>query len=561
MAKKTYCISFLFLLLFLFSCTTREERELSAMLDRADSLAESNPDSALAILSQIVLSIGKEGSGVVAKSLRMRYALLRVKIDDKHYRPITSYEHLVTDTLLPYFRHHDSKWLPTALFYAGRICADKGDAPQAIDYYQQTLDALPEGDNDRSRGLVHIQIGWLFLYQELYEEAISHLKHAYQCELEAKDSIYMAHTLQAIGTCYLKTNSEDSAYVYFNKALTMALQGGNDYVKNEALEQMAHISIWKKDFQKARAYLNMTLGSKDSSTIHVAYTVAVMLHYEQNHSDSVLFYAHKLLKVGNIYNRYTAYKALASIYLKKGQPELALEYQNKWEECDDSIRKQKNTETLARMHSLYNYQLREKENTKLIQEKNRQKLILIISFFSFITIILMLIVIILRIKEQKRRIQDRLEQIQKLQYRESIIRKEQSGEIIALSSEDNLKSLHERLLNSSIAIQFYERIQTETIPKEEDWTKLEQEVSKTFPYFKRTLYRLYPLKEQEFRICLLLKIQMRNKDVAQLISRTHNAITMASNRLIKKMFGKEECPYKDLRELVLAVGAEYGLCM
>ena len=550
MTNKTRYIPLLLLLLALFSCTSREEREFSALIEHADSIADRNPDSALAILSPLLSSPKGESLAVPTAKL------LRVKIDDKLYRPITGYEHLVTDTLLPYFRYHDKKWLPTALFYAGRICADKGDAPQAIDYYQQTLDAMPEQGNERFRGLTYIQMGWLFLYQELYEEAISHLKLAYQYELEAKDSIYMAHTLQAIGTCYLKKNSEDSAYVYFNKALTLAVQGGNDYVKNEALEQMAHISIWKKDFQKARAYLDEALSNKDSSTIHVAYTVAVMFHYEQNHSDSVLLYAHKLLKVGNIYNRYTAYKALASIYLKKGQPELALEYQNKWEECDDSIRKQKNTETLARMHSLYNYQLREKENAKLTKEKTRQKYILVISISSFITIILILIVIILRIKEQKRRIHERLEQIQELQHRESIIRKEQKGNFFPLSREENLQRLHEKLLNSSIAILFYERIQTETIPKKEDWARLEQEVCQTFPYFKRTLYRLYPLKEQEFRICLLLKIQMRNKDVAQLISRTHNAITMASNRLMNKMFGKEECPYKDLKEMILAIGTE-----
>ena len=588
MTNKTRYIPLLLLLLALFSCTSREEREFSALIEHADSIADRNPDSALAILSPLLSSPKGESLAVPTAKL------LRVKIDDKLYRPITGYEHLVTDTLLPYFRYHDKKWLPTALFYAGRICADKGDAPQAIDYYQQTLDAMPEQGGKRFRGLVYIQTGWLFLYQELYEEAISHLKLAYQYELEAKDSIYMAHILQAIGTCYLKKNSEDSAYVYFNKALTLAVQGGNDYVKNEALEQMAHISIWKKDFQKARAYLDEALSNKDSSTIHVAYTVAVMFHYEQNHSDSVLLYAHKLLKVGNIYNRYTAYKALASIYLKKGQPELALECQNKWEECDDSIRKRKNTETLARMHSLYNYH-RYQASAVQMEQENSRLVIWLLSFALLLVLLATLVFFLLgyirkrqaavrQMKEKLAKMTKGLQEVKRelellhlmksqladsnsglndeiLHLNEMIDHKEKEknvllGKVSFLQSKLEPSNLLAEKIEAPIVATFRRyATQVKEKPSEEEWRELCDLVDKTVPNFHAILSNNGELPSYHYRLCCLVRLGFDNTDIKVLISENLSNITMTYKNLHRKIL-QAPGSAKDFKNFIRRIGQE-----
>ena len=169
-SEKSVITCLILLSLLLPMACGHKNKALTQQLDRADSLLQTNPDSALTLLN----NLGTNNDRLLtSQKLNMRYRLLMIKAHDKLYHPITGYDTLVIDTLLPYFEEHGTPYLKaTALFYAGRICADKGDAPQAIDYFQQALDALPEKENPRFRGLVHSQIGTLFYYQGLFEGAI-----------------------------------------------------------------------------------------------------------------------------------------------------------------------------------------------------------------------------------------------------------------------------------------------------------------------------------------------------------------------------------------------------
>ena len=98
-----------------------------------------------------------EGSGVGLSPLPTGEGqgvglLLRIKVDDKLYRPITHYRDTILQ-LVDYFEQHP-RVLPRLLgktgpalpyLYAGRVFADLGDAPQALDYYQSALDVMHDG--------------------------------------------------------------------------------------------------------------------------------------------------------------------------------------------------------------------------------------------------------------------------------------------------------------------------------------------------------------------------------------------------------------------------------
>ena len=73
---------------FLTFWACSREKEDAAFLQHVDSLADMLPEQADTLLSS------SQDSSHYAR-------LLRVKVDDKLYRPITGYEHLVIDTLLP----------------------------------------------------------------------------------------------------------------------------------------------------------------------------------------------------------------------------------------------------------------------------------------------------------------------------------------------------------------------------------------------------------------------------------------------------------------------------
>ena len=161
-----------------------------------DSLADVNPDSADVLLNSVApLPTGERlRVGASAGMGQGVGLLLRIKIDDKLYRPITHYRDTILQ-LVDYFEQHP-RVLPRLLgktgpalpyLYAGRVFADLGDAPQALDYYQRALDVMPDGqiengecktDNAidsrvaKQRGLILSQIGEQFYFQGLYGNVV-----------------------------------------------------------------------------------------------------------------------------------------------------------------------------------------------------------------------------------------------------------------------------------------------------------------------------------------------------------------------------------------------------
>lgn len=586
---------FLLLLLLLAGCS-REDRAFVAMLDRADSLIQTHPDSALALLDAAGSQEAKESGSQGGKrsSLSMRYRLLRVKAEDKLYKPITGYESLVIDTLVPYFRKHGTPYLnATALFYAGRICADKGDAPQAIDYYQQTLDALPEGEDPRFRGLVHIQIGWLLHYQDLYQEAILQFKEACRYEKEAKDTTYIIHILESIGEDYMLQQKNDSALMYLHQAIDLAEQSKNHSMWIKVMMETARFYLFQDSIQSARNCLMPVLADYDSSDISPVYVNAAMLYYKENNVDSTLYFCRGLLEKGTVYAKYTAYKALAAMSLQGRNSKEALQYQNRWEECDDSIRKLESRNTIARMHSLYNYQLREKQaiDEKEKKEEARQ----MVFFLSMLALLLLLSVIALWQYAQKRKlrymrrldvlekirehsleeiekkelqihhlefqVEETLQQINNLAKQESE-QQDKDKEIDSLFKEN--ECLRNKIKDLNIDIEFlhslrkknddavhrikatniYQKLfvlleSPDTMMRKEDWKQLSDVTDQQAPSFRKNLQSLLIPSDSEYKICVLLKLDVPQAKIGRLISMTPSGVTHACQRLYKKIKGEK----------------------
>ena len=68
-------------------------------------------------------------------------------------------------------------------------------------------------------------------------------------------------------------------------------------------------------------------------------------------------------------------------------PQEALLHLRHYQQCTDSIYQITNIETIRRLHTLYNYQLREKENNRL-KKANERKPNLIINIISIAKILI-----------------------------------------------------------------------------------------------------------------------------------------------------------------------------
>lgn len=147
----SFCLTALLAMAGLLLASCQTDKRTGQLLQQADSLIKIRPDSMRTVLQAWADSMSRE-----PEQVRMRYRLLCIKADDKAYVPHTS-DSLIRPLADYYASVGDPHLLPEALYYAGRVCRDLGDSPQALDYFKRSLDAMEGNDRPELRGKVYSQ--------------------------------------------------------------------------------------------------------------------------------------------------------------------------------------------------------------------------------------------------------------------------------------------------------------------------------------------------------------------------------------------------------------------
>lgn len=89
---------------------------------------------------------------------------------------------------------------------------------------------------------------------------------------------------------------------------------------------------------------------------------------------------------------------------------------------------------------------------------------------------------------------------------------------------------------------------------EEEWQQVEERLKTLYPGFTTQLRSLHPMSELEYQTCLLIKLRIAPKDIANVLSRDVSTISTVRSRLYKKVFGRKGST-KEWDDLILAMGA------
>ena len=554
---------YLILLLLPFGCQRHYQYPL--VLQEADSLCVAQPDSAVALLKSISDDMRQE-----TEHIQMRYKLLTIKANDKAYINHTSDSLILS--LVDYYEHGgDPAFLGEAYYYAGSTYRDLGDAPRALEYYQKALDAMPGNENLKVKSKVYAQMGSLFHYQNLYREALKQYMNSLECDKILHDTVSMVHNLLDMGYMYRGLDMPDSTLILLDHALRLAKIIDNSKMVNMASSQLSSLYIRLGDFDKAKDYIQpLLLQQIDYTVLSSAYTIAANIYYHTNQFDSAAYYYTQLLEKGTIYSRCTAYERLAHIALNKWQDSSkALAYTDQYLVLQDSINRITATESIAQMNSLYNYQLRERENARL--QIQRQNYYILFLGASFIVVVLLsigfffvrwyinrrkqyretlnhILAEVYRktdayIEEKKLEIEeverilgdlsydDKLERSHQEHRRESLrLEMERAKEEQEMQKQRNIEVMH-----SEIQDILKSHVNDGSNMKTEDWSLVEQTLEYTFPGYSERLKKLSGMTEIKYRVCLLAKLQQRNSDIAVLVNRTPSAITRLKERFIKDL--------------------------
>lgn len=559
--------------MLLCACGHRYDARLTAI----DSIIEDHADSAQVLLEAFDTSDASTAN-------RMYHRLLLVKVSDHLDQLEATTEE--AEQLVTYFEDDgDEHLLPIAYYYGGRICAEADNVPQALDYFHKAEVLLtddhslpmPKGDKDKSLlSKVYSQMGYLFVYRNMYEEARRCSQKSYELDKAIQDTVGMIFNLRDIGISYKWADKEKEALPYLYMAHNLADESKNVYMNCFVMIQIASTFLDINELDSAKKYglpLLKTISYTDSTAV---LSIITDIYRQESAIDSCEYYSKLLLNSHKTDAQCHAHHILTDVYLRRNQSQEALLHFHKYQELKYQIDKVNSTEEIAQANSAYNYQKKEAENYELKIENDRKEKILLMIVAAIIVLVLVFFLFFNRYRHRQAAKLKELERIKEELFRQSEEYRQQSQQRIAElevqlqdagTANDDLRQqlenekgkleaslemsiLKERESKHSLCIirdsNVYCRIlrlTNEGSPQnitDEDWQELSSIINQEYNGFTQRLYELCgKMSELEYHVCLLIKADTDLNKVAEILIKAQPTISTTRSRLYQKAFGKK----------------------
>ncbi len=556
-------------LLLLTACDETERIQFE-QLQHIDSIAEMNADSATHMLNAI------NRNSLSSNDNKYYFDLLKIRANDKAYIAHTCDSAILS--VINYFENHDfNNLLPVAYYYGGRVYSDIGDAPQALEYFQKALDC--KNINIHTKAVAYSQMARIYNEQKVFDLAIPAYKKAMELNKENNNYINLLYNKHSLGEILFAQNQNDSALIIFNDVIKLSKEIRYTKLIASTKLSLAELYLFNNEYKKASNLLNSIrnyISQEDSISIINTYA---HLYYRLNDIDSTIYYCSKLVKSQSLNAQLNGYNILANLHIQNNRTKDAYDAIIMSTRLSDSIRKLNTPYEIRQLSSIYNYQIRERENNKLKQkaQENEIKIISLISTIVMVIIIALFVIYITR--KRKRIIKLKLQNIElllkqsnefsentiahnnkKIAHLESqissinsenqsliqelenqkkllalsienaiIYKKQKDNAIFTFNNDSFIKEIHNRIHNYPV---------NKNILSEKEWTILCEKISILFPSFVNTLQNLpFKISSYEFRVSILIKTNFSPKEIARLTNHTDASVSMTRARLHKKLTG------------------------
>lgn len=464
-----------------------------------------------------------------------------------------------------------------------------------------------------------------------YYLAKNEFNDANKCLMEAWEIIEkhgskkdIANVLNGFGLLYYDLKEPDKAIGYYNRVIAMS---GDPRQKRQ--ESVAYLNISncyrnKLDFNRTRYYLNKALTGfqslNDSVFIMMCNMNLGIVSIDQGDKDKGLYYyfmvmdysrrtekkvllGHTLFNIANVYYDNNNVELARKYYLesidvyrsvsnKNGEKNVLFELakieqrKDNWKGAyhlyeryvgiKDSIL---NADLLKNINDLqwkYDFQKKENENMairKKFELKQRETVILIISFVFFVVVVLLFGALI-RLANKNLKKSDKLKELQIIHLQEKMAADDKINSLEKLRLKAQIEAKNQELTTSSmqliskneilvnvgnIAETFYRKkavndecyarlksVLKENLDQERDWNhfkRLFEDVHKDF--FKNIKQTCPEITENELRLCAYLKINLQNKEIAKLLNVTPDSLKTLRYRIRKKLCLDKEAVLED----------------
>ena len=551
-------------------------RRLPQALLLADSLMNSRPDSALAVLE------GAEGQMAGEHQWR-QWQLLRLNAINKLDTLFTAAHVAHAQTLADYFDHHgNANERMLAHYLLGRTYYDTHEAPMALHCYQEAINCADTTASDCDFALlsrVNGQAAYIFYQQGLYRDMIEY------CDLSTKYGLLGKDTLNALisyakkASAYEQLQLKDSAIFIYEDAISKLKTHHYHNVAANFAGVLANILIDKGDIEKAAIYLKEhehDSGYFDNNGEiepgrEIYYHFKGLYYFKQQQLDSAEYYFRKELHKGKDFNNQNGGAlGLALLFRQKHKPDSADKYSAYSYAMNDSSYALKAQHEVEQAKAMYDYSRAQELALQQQMRADRQMIWLLVVGICALTLFLIsgIIGVLLFFQRDKRRkaeqqykevkakyektqlelkdlsdngadteklIKEKIEEVANLQAelaKYEYLGKTLSGyaeqdEIVLLKKNEKYQSIIEK---SDIGKAF----------SSEDWEKVDALLKEEYPNFHHYMtVKKESLSDYEYYICLLIRLYIPIKSCAHILGVDPSYVTKLRKQLHTKLFKGE----------------------
>ena len=560
-------------------------RGLPQALVLADSLMNSRPDSALAVLE------GAEGE-MAGEHQRRQWQLRRLNAINKLDTVFTAAHVAHAQTLANYFDRHGTANEQMLVHYLlGRTYADAGEAPRAIEAYNEAAEHADTTALDcdyHTLCRVHAQKAELYYSQLLPDNMIREERLAIKYALMDKDTMTSIACNTMLGEGYDMKGMLDSALIILTESYQLYNKMDTKQLAAELCCSMADIcrrqrgyaqaEKYMQEFETQSGYFNKRGDIKPGKEMY--YSCKGHLCLNTSDKDKAEYYFRKLLGVSNNYSlKSAAFVGLRQFYANYFDKDSLIKYNNLCDSLAKIVHIEAEMQKTLQVQAMYDYTRSELIASQKSREADKLRYILIIVASLCIIAVLFFVIVYIRHQNTQRLLQskyqaemEKLAQAQAdllaLQSEQSISQKllsQKEQEIVNLqnTTEQYRHKIHtlqgyalnERLQQAPVTIRLQQYLKHDPyqLPTFEDWRDLKILINHEIPSFYDTLNaETNKLNDFEYDVCVLLRLQFSPANIAKLKKCTPAYITQIRRAVYKKIF-QNEGRADDLDEYILSL--------
>lgn len=512
----------------------RDESDAIYLIDRAESLLKSDPDSSHILLDSIAVPDN------LSDKLLARWCMLSGKVADTLYTDLPYVQQLLRAQA--YYKSHGTKQEQAKIgLYLGRSYVEDKENEKAMKVYLQALDIALRSEDYNQAGYICSYMGDLYDFEGNYLLGKDKYKEAESYFRKAGNMRSSAFALRDVGRMYAFSDSLDIALIFLLKADTIQYEVGDSSDIGTIYNGIGNIYNMLGNKELAKLYLWKNVNMSDFDDAPSYRTLAGIYIEEGDFKNARICLEKASVPSFNDMTRFSVLYGYSLLEKAEGNWEKAWFYLDEYNSASDSILTIRNRENIIKIEKEYEHLKISLENMRLKSDKQKYFIYWVISV-SILLILLWVFQIridrknkrllkqeidlsnksneLFRLRDNLRNKQDRLEALsiqlseknEKLNELDSREKLEKEYEQIKKEEETLVLRIAERrkdlFLSSAIAKKVIKLSQkvvpgaTKSPLSEKDWQNIITQVNEVYPFLADRL-AAFNLSAAELRYCYL----------------------------------------------------------